>query len=68
MLKIVIYETIWEIFESSKLLVLWNIFFFKMIKSRRMRWAGHLTRIREKRNALGYWWEDQDVGGWTILK
>jgi hypothetical protein len=50
----------------------------RMIKSRRMRWAGHVTRMGEKRNA--YWcimhiggksrriWEDQDVGGWTILK
>jgi hypothetical protein len=53
-----------------------------VIKSRRMRWAGHVTRMWEKRNAhrilhIGYWWEsqkdrdhweDQDVGGWTILK
>jgi hypothetical protein len=39
----------------------------RIIKLRRMRWAGH----------IGYWWtshkerdhwEDQDVGGWTILK
>jgi hypothetical protein len=47
-----------------------------MIKSRRMRWAGHVARIGEKRNV---WilvekpqekshWEDQDVGGCTILK
>jgi hypothetical protein len=46
-----------------------------MIKSRRMRWAGHVTCMGEKRNA--YRWESQkerdhceaqDVGGWTILK
>jgi hypothetical protein len=46
-----------------------------MIKSRRMRWAGHVARMMEKR--IAYWWEiqeeidhweDQDVGGWTILK
>jgi hypothetical protein len=48
-----------------------------MIKSRRMRWAEHVARMGEKRNDVGYWWEsqkgrdhweDQDVGGWTILK
>jgi hypothetical protein len=49
----------------------------RMIKSRRMRWAGHVARMGEKRTAyrilvgnpegkrpLGR----QDVGGWTILK
>jgi hypothetical protein len=49
----------------------------RMIKSRRMRWAGHVTRMGEKRNAyrilvgkpLGKnHWVDQAVGGWTILK
>jgi hypothetical protein len=48
----------------------------RMIKSRRMRWAGHVARMGEKRNAYGYWWEiqkrdhweGQDVGGGTILK
>jgi hypothetical protein len=48
-----------------------------MINSRRMRWAGHVSRMGEKRNAYGIFveiqkerdhWEDQDVGGWTILK
>jgi hypothetical protein len=29
----------------------------RMIKSRRMRWAGHVERMREKRNA--YRWERQ---------
>jgi hypothetical protein len=28
-----------------------------MIKSRRMRWAGHVARMGETRNA--YWWESQ---------
>jgi hypothetical protein len=46
-----------------------------MIKSRGMRWAGHVARMGKKRNA--YWWEsqmerdlweDQSVSGWTILK
>jgi hypothetical protein len=48
-----------------------------MIKSRRMRWAGHVAQMGETRNAyrilvgkpegkrlLGR----QDVGGWIILK
>jgi hypothetical protein len=48
-----------------------------MIKSRRMRWAGHVTRMGEKCNAYGILaksqkktdqWEDQDVNGWIILK
>jgi hypothetical protein len=45
----------------------------RIIKSRRMRWAGHVARMGEKRNAYRILWEsqkekDQDVGGWTILK
>jgi hypothetical protein len=48
-----------------------------MIKSRRMRWAGHVSRMGRSGIHIGYWWEcqkerdhweDQDVGGWTILK
>jgi hypothetical protein len=41
-----------------------------------MRWAGHVAGMGEKRNAYrvlvgkpeGKNWEEQDVGGWTILK
>jgi hypothetical protein len=48
----------------------------RMIKSRRMRWTWHVAGMG-KRNAYrilvenrkeGDHWEDQDVGGWTILK
>jgi hypothetical protein len=47
-----------------------------MIESRRMRWAGHVARMGEKRNAYRIsvgkpkrdHWEDHDVGGWTILE
>jgi hypothetical protein len=44
-----------------------------MIKSRRMRWAGHVARMRRRGMHVGYWWEsqkkkDKDVRGWTILK
>jgi hypothetical protein len=49
----------------------------RMIKSRRMRWAGHVARMGEKRNSYRILvgsqkerdnYEDQDVGEWTILK
>jgi hypothetical protein len=48
-----------------------------MIKSRRMRWAGHVAPIGRRGMHIGYWWESrkegdhwegQDVDGWTILK
>jgi hypothetical protein len=41
-----------------------------------MRWAGHVAQMGEKRNSYRILvesqkerdhWEDQDVGGWTIL-
>jgi hypothetical protein len=43
----------------------------RMIKSRRMRWAGHVGRMGRRVMHIGYWWEsqketdyeDQDVGG-----
>jgi hypothetical protein len=49
----------------------------RMIKSRRMRWAGHVARMGEQRNAYRILvgnpvgkthWKDQNVDGWTILK
>jgi hypothetical protein len=49
----------------------------RIIKSRRMGWAGHVARMGRRGMHIGYWWEiqkerghweDQDVGGWTILK
>jgi hypothetical protein len=48
-----------------------------MIKPRRMRWADHIARMGRRGMHIGYWWEsqkkrdnweDQDVGGWTMLK
>jgi hypothetical protein len=35
----------------------------RIIKSRRMRWAGHVARMEEKRNAIGCWWESQRERG-----
>jgi hypothetical protein len=49
----------------------------RIIKSRRMRWVGCVARMGRRGTHVGYWreiqkgrdhWEDQDVGGWTILK
>jgi hypothetical protein len=31
----------------------------RIIKCRRMRWAGHLARMGEKRKCIGYWYESQ---------
>jgi hypothetical protein len=48
----------------------------RIIKSRRMRWAGHVARMGRRGTLIDYWWEsqmerdhqeDQDVGGWIIL-
>ena len=42
-----------------------------VIKSRRMRWAGHMARMGEERGCIGSWWGDHwgDLGvdGWIIL-
>jgi hypothetical protein len=49
----------------------------RMLKSRRMRWTGHVARMRESKMHIRYWWEsqkerdyyeDQYVGWWRILK
>jgi hypothetical protein len=49
----------------------------RMVKSRRMRGAGIVPRTGGRGMHIGYWWEnqkerdqweDQNVGGWTILR
>jgi hypothetical protein len=67
----------WKILHNEELRDLYSSpSIIRIIKSRRMKWAGHLERMGEKRNAYSYWWEsqrerdhyeDQDVGGWIIL-
>jgi len=51
--------------------------FVRVIKSRRMRWAGHVARMGEERGCIGSWWEnrregdhwgDLGVDGWIILE
>ena len=48
----------------------------RLIKSRRMRWVGHLVRMDEVRGCIGSWWGnrrerhqwgDLGVDGWIIL-
>jgi hypothetical protein len=31
----------------------------RIIKSRRMRWAGHIARLGRRPLHIGYWWESQ---------
>jgi hypothetical protein len=47
------------------------------MKSRRIRWAGHVARIGERKGSTGFWWEtlrkrvhveDPGVDGRIILK
>jgi hypothetical protein len=60
---------------------LYNLYFspsiIRMIKSRMMKWAGHVALLVERGMHIGYWWEsqmkrahweDKSIGGWTILK
>jgi hypothetical protein len=39
------------------------------MKARRMRWAGHVARMGEKRNAYRFLVgkRPEDIGGWIIL-
>jgi len=48
----------------------------RVIKSRRMRWAGHMARMGAERVCIGYWWGNRKEGdhwgdlgldGWIIL-
>ena len=48
----------------------------RVMKSRRMRWAGHVARMGEERGFMGSWWGnrrerdhwgDLGVDGWIIL-
>jgi hypothetical protein len=49
----------------------------RMIKSKRMKRAGHVTQMGGGGMHIGYWWEsqkernhqeDQNIGGWAILR
>ena len=34
----------------------------RVLKSRRMRWAGHVARMGEERECIGSWWGNRRVG------
>ena len=34
----------------------------RVIKSKRMRWAGHVARMGEERGCIGYWWGNRREG------
>jgi hypothetical protein len=66
----------WRKLHTEKLHNSWPSI-IRMIKSRRMRWAGHVARMGRMDMHIGYrWeiqkerdhWEDQDVVEWIILK
>jgi hypothetical protein len=49
----------------------------RMIKSRRMRWSGHIVRMERRGMHILYWWgsqkqrdhyKDQDVSCWIMLE
>jgi hypothetical protein len=35
----------------------------RIIKARRMRWAGHVARMGRTATSIGCWWEIQREGG-----
>jgi hypothetical protein len=48
----------------------------RIIKSKRMRWEGHVARLGRRRTLIDYWWEsekeidhweDQNFGGWLCM-
>jgi hypothetical protein len=64
----------WRKLHNEELHNLYSPPSIRMMKSRRMKWAKHETRMAEKRNAYRekqkekHHYEYQDVGGWIILK
>jgi hypothetical protein len=67
----------WGKLHSKELHNLYSLSIIRMSKSRRMRWAGHVARMGEKRNAYRIFVGKQEGKGplgrprrrwWTILK
>jgi hypothetical protein len=45
------YEELHNLYSSPNII--------RMIKSRRIRWAGHLEQMGRRGMHIGYWWESQ---------
>jgi hypothetical protein len=46
-----LHEELYNLYSSPSIII--------MIKSRRMRWAGHVAQIGRRGMHIGYWWESQ---------
>jgi hypothetical protein len=49
-----VYEALYNLYSSQSII--------RMIKSRRMKWAGHVARTRRRGMHIGFWWERQKEG------
>jgi len=67
----------WRRLHNEELNDLYSPNIVLVIKSRRMRWAGHVSRMGEERGCRGSWWVNRrerdhwgDLGvyGWIILE
>jgi hypothetical protein len=45
------YEELCDLYSSPSII--------RIIKSRRMRWAGRVARMGRRETHIGYWWESQ---------
>jgi hypothetical protein len=57
----------WGILYNKELHNLYSRNIIRMIKSRRVRWAGHVARMGGETLKAGYHYEDVDVEGRIIL-
>jgi hypothetical protein len=47
-------EELYNLYSSPRII--------RMIKSRKMRWAGHVARMGRILMHIGYWWENKKEG------
>jgi hypothetical protein len=52
----------WRKLFNEELCDLYSSSIFRIIKSRRMRWAGHVARMGRRGTLIDYWWESQREG------
>jgi len=59
----------WKRFHNEELSDLYSSHnIMRVIKSRRMRWAGHVARMGEERGCIGSWWGNRREGEhWEYL-